>query len=176
MTPALVVCDLDGTLVRLAVDWVDVRARLALEAGRVGVPAGPVSATLGAIADACPLAGERTHTLVAEAEVAGARRGARNVGLVDRLGGVPVAILTNNSRRAAEAALPRLGLRPRGVVGREDAPPKPDPAGLRALLERCAVPADRALMVGDAAADFAAAAAAGVRAVHVRDLGERWVA
>jgi HAD superfamily hydrolase (TIGR01509 family) len=178
VSASLVVCDFDGTLVALDVDWGGVRAQLADAAARVGVtaPARGVSALLAAIDEACPTEGERCRHLGAAAESAAARRGSRNLGLLDALAGASVAILTNNSRAAVQAALPRLGLRPLAIVGREDAPPKPDAAGLRLLLERCDSAANAALLVGDAPADFAAAAAAGVRAMHVRDVGERWAA
>lgn len=178
MSTHLVVCDFDGTLVALDVDWDGVRAELADAAARVGVTAAVhgVTALLAAIECASAVEGERCRRLVAAAEAAAARRGSRNLGLLDALAGEQVAILTNNSRRAVEAALPRLALRPLAIVGREDAAPKPDPMGLRLLLERCERDAGAAILVGDAPADFAAAAAAGVRAVHVRDLGERWAA
>jgi phosphoglycolate phosphatase len=49
------------------------------------------------------------------------------------------------------------------VAGDGEHPPKPDPAPVRAALRGLAVPPERALMVGDGAADVLAARAAGVR-------------
>jgi phosphoglycolate phosphatase len=77
-----------------------------------------------------------------------------------------VAVLTNKPARATEAVLEGLGLRPLfdDVVGGDGPwPRKPDPAGLRGLIERAGATPSRTLLVGDSAIDHETAARAGVR-------------
>lgn len=73
-------------------------------------------------------------------------------------------VLTRNSRRAARATLHALGLRRyvTDMVCREDAEPKPDPAGVHALIRRWDLDPGRTLMVGDFHFDVWTGAAAGV--------------
>jgi len=77
-----------------------------------------------------------------------------------------VAVLTNKPTRATEAVLDGLGLRPffDDVVGGDGGwPRKPDPGGLRYLMERAGTTPRRSLLVGDSAVDHETAARAGVR-------------
>ena len=77
-----------------------------------------------------------------------------------------VAVLTNKPLRATEAVLNGLGLRALfdDVVG-GDGPfaRKPDPAGMRHLIERASATPQRALLVGDSAIDHETALRAGSR-------------
>jgi HAD superfamily hydrolase (TIGR01509 family) len=75
--------------------------------------------------------------------------------------GIPLAIVTRNSRAALLAVCARLGIEVDLFVAREDAPPKPNPACLHSVAERLAVPISRMLMVGDYRHDTDAARAAG---------------
>lgn len=78
--------------------------------------------------------------------------------------GAQLFVLTRNSRTVARATLLHLHMRPyiTDIVCREDAEPKPDPAGIKHLLTRWSLPADRTLMVGDFRFDVVTGAAAGV--------------
>lgn len=78
--------------------------------------------------------------------------------------GIPCFVLTRNSRRAALATLHHLGMAHRitDLIGREDASPKPDPAGVLALVRRWRLPLSRTLMVGDFHFDVHTGAAAHV--------------
>lgn len=82
-----------------------------------------------------------------------------------------LGILTRNLRELALLSLEAIGLAdcfdPADVLGREDAPPKPDPAGLRCLAEHWAVDPNQLTMVGDYAYDLMCARAAGAQAVLV---------
>lgn len=82
--------------------------------------------------------------------------------------GLLVGVLTHSPRPYATELLRAHAITADALVtGSDGYPPKPDPTGLRALLtELGVVPAD-ALMVGDSAMDFEAAAAAGVGCVGV---------
>ena len=85
---------------------------------------------------------------------------------------VPVAILTNKPRSVTDALLPRLeaGIEWSSIVCPEDAGiAKPDPTGLRLILENLNCPVEEALLVGDSAVDFETGAAAGVRTIGRRD-------
>lgn len=92
--------------------------------------------------------------------------------------GCRLGILTRNLHELALLSLAAIGLAdcfdPADVLGREDAPPKPDPAGLHLLAGRWAVDPARLTMVGDYAYDLACARAAGARAVLVNLPGNCW--
>lgn len=92
--------------------------------------------------------------------------------------GCRLGILTRNLRELALLSLAAIGLAdcfdPADVLGREDAAPKPDPAGLHVLAARWAVDPARLTMVGDYAYDLACARAAGALAVLVNLPGNRW--
>lgn len=82
------------------------------------------------------------------------------------------AILTRNSVSNAWVSLRAIGadhlFAQDHVIGRSDAPPKPDPAGINLLAERLAQPASHCAMVGDYVHDLAAGSAAGCHTVHIR--------
>jgi len=77
------------------------------------------------------------------------------------------AIVTGRPRAEVSWFLERFGLREafRVVVAQEDAPAKPDPAGVRLALERLG--AATAWMIGDTVDDLRAARAAGVVSIGV---------
>ena len=84
---------------------------------------------------------------------------------------LPIAVVTGCPRRLAESVLDRHGLAAhvRVVIAAEDGPGKPDPAPVRAALQRLGV--DAAWMLGDNPSDVQAARAAGVvpLAIQPRD-------
>lgn len=92
--------------------------------------------------------------------------------------GCRLGILTRNLRELALLSLEAIGLAdcfdPADVLGREDAPPKPDPAGLHRLAEHWAIEPAQLTMVGDYAYDLACARAAGAQAVLVNLPENRW--
>jgi phosphoglycolate phosphatase len=69
---------------------------------------------------------------------------------------VPLAVHTNKPGRLARRILDGLGVlaRFREVLGGDEAPRKPDPAGTRLILERLGVPPAQALYVGDSFVDL----------------------
>jgi HAD superfamily hydrolase (TIGR01548 family) len=87
-------------------------------------------------------------------------------------GGRPVGLVTGRPRRDCERFLADHGLSGcfDAVVCMEDAPAKPDPAPVRAALERLGV--ERAWMVGDTVDDARAARAAGVLPLGVLAPGD----
>lgn len=74
---------------------------------------------------------------------------------------IPLAVHTNKPGEPARRILEGLGVRERfvAVVGGDEAPRKPDPAGTRRLLEILGVKASEALYVGDSLIDVALARA-----------------
>jgi len=74
---------------------------------------------------------------------------------------VPLAVHTNKPGRLARRILEGLGVLHRfaAVLGGDEAPRKPDPAGTRQLLERLGVPARDAVLVGDSLVDLETARA-----------------
>ena len=83
--------------------------------------------------------------------------------------GRPLAVLTNKPGAMARRILDGLGLLARfvAVTGGDEAPRKPDPTGLRALLARAGATPAEAVLVGDSRHDVETALAAGVAIVAV---------
>lgn len=78
--------------------------------------------------------------------------------------GVKLAVVTNDQEATAKAQLSRLGWMEyfATVIGCDSGfGSKPGPGGLRAAIEAAGVPAERAIMVGDAEADMLAGRSAG---------------
>ena len=168
------VFDLDGTLTVAMHDFAAIRRALAIREDE------DILAHIAALprheADA-----KRAWLHGHERELALASRPAIGaVALVRSLAarGCRLGILTRNLRELALLSLQAIGLAdcfdPAHVLGREDAPPKPDPAGLHRLAERWAVETTRLAMVGDYAYDLACARAAGAQAVLVNLPDNRW--
>lgn len=67
--------------------------------------------------------------------------------------GCRLGVLTRNTQEGARRTLAASGLDrffdPEDVLGRDDAAPKPDPAGIQRLLDRWRADAGDAVMVGD---------------------------
>ncbi len=84
---------------------------------------------------------------------------------------IPLAVHTNKPGRLARAILEGLGVAERfvEVVGGDEAPRKPDPSGIRAILLRHGVAPEEAALVGDSLVDLATA-----RAVPMRFVAAGW--
>ena len=93
--------------------------------------------------------------------------------VLERLQGrVKLAVLTNKPKAPSLTILRSLGLDRffQEVVGGECFPTKkPDPEGIRWLLQRLDVPASRTVLVGDGVPDVEVARAAGVTSIAVLD-------
>ena len=164
--------DLDHTLVRSPLDLGAMKAeiRAFADAQGLALPAGSQTWTVGQTIDeiaarAAPL--EAACWAICEAheqralDEAGSEPGARETLEALSAAGFPLAVWTNNARRATEHALAHCGLLPffSTVVTRDEAALKPDPEGLRLLEE--AFPERRIWVVGDSWVDGAAAQAGG---------------
>lgn len=159
--------DMDGTLTVPMHDFAWLRARLGVPPGR------DVLAHVDALAP--PLAAA-AHRVIHDWEMDVADRACPQpdalalLGALDRAG-CRLGVLTRNTQEGAQRTLAAAGLqrffRPVDVLGRDDAAPKPDPAGvLRLLAGWGALPSD-AVVVGDWIYDTAAGRAAGAATVLV---------
>jgi HAD superfamily hydrolase (TIGR01549 family) len=95
------------------------------------------------------------------------------VGLVQLLKsrGARLGVLTRNTRDNALCTLGRIGLScyiaPDDVLGRDEAPAKPDPEGIIRLASNWGAPPSALVMVGDYRFDLETGRAAGAGTVHV---------
>jgi phosphoglycolate phosphatase len=161
-----VVYDLDGTLVRLAVDW-DAAARAVTAAfERVGVDVS--EADLWSLLGTAPTYGieDELESILGDHERRGAERAIR-LPLADRLavGDGPVGVCSLNAESACRLALERHDLLDHvdAVVGRDSvATHKPDPEPLLTAVERIEADPDSTLFVGDSERDAETASRAGV--------------
>lgn len=168
------VFDMDGTLTVAVHDFAAIRRALDIRADE------DILAHIAALpaheADA-----KRAWLLEHERGLAQASRPAAGAAALVRAlaaRGCRLGILTRNLRELALLSLEGIGLAdcfdPGDVLGREDAPPKPDPAGLHVLAGRWAVEPATLTMVGDYAHDLACARAAGAQSVLVNLPVNRW--
>jgi phosphoglycolate phosphatase-like HAD superfamily hydrolase len=182
--PNLIVLGLDGTVVRLGVDWADVRERLIAiaEAHALDVPEHRVVRLLEAARTAgAHEAAWEMERVVREAELRAVAAAPANVALREWMSSLPseteVAVLSLNCRRAVELGIARAGIDDRigTCVAREDVEHhKPHPEGLIRLMARYGTGPEGTLVVGDGRADRACARAAGVQSVDVHEIGVRW--
>ena len=152
--------DLDSTLTRPYLDFTRLRAQL-------GLPEGDILHW----ADALPPRQRAEAFATIEAfEQDGVDHVAWNDGAQETVaalqaGGLPVAIITRNSRASLAAVCARLDIRVDVLIAREDATPKPDPACVRLASARLGVRVETLLMVGDFRHDTEAGRAAGAMTV-----------
>ena len=84
---------------------------------------------------------------------------------LEELGNRKLAILTNKPTRFSRAVISGLGLAPYffEIYGGDSFPlKKPDPMGIKTLMNRVAIPAEKTLMVGDSDTDVLTGRNAGV--------------
>lgn len=189
LTDATIVFDLDGTLIDTAPDLVDVLNGLLIEEGLAALPLDQARPMIGRGARALierGFAADGAHLGKAHADLLFetfidryrgriARKSLPFPGAAGALGeiaraGARLAVCTNKPTDLAITLLEALDLAGlfAAIVGPEGAPaPKPDPRHLLATIEKAGGRADRAVMVGDSAADAQAARGAGVPLILV---------
>ncbi len=162
------VFDMDGTLTVAVHDFEQIKRALAIPSGE------DILAHLAALpadeADA-----KHAWLLAHERELAeGARAAPGAVALVRcRLG-----ILTRNARELAQVTLQAIGLADAfgadDIVGRDEATPKPSPAGLQYFVGRWQADPQQLVMVGDHRFDLECGRAAGTRTLLVNAPDNPW--
>ncbi len=178
--PRIAIFDLDGTLVD-SVD--DLAASVNHALGHLGLPARACDEIRGFIGEGARMLlvrslGPRSDLLEPALAAWRAHYEAHLLDQTRPYPGVPealagarraLAVLTNKPAPMARRILEGLGLAPlfADVVGGGDAPPKPDPAGARAILARAGVRPEDAVLIGDSLLDAATARNAGMTFVAV---------
>jgi phosphoglycolate phosphatase-like HAD superfamily hydrolase len=167
--------DLDGTLTVAIHDFALIRELL-------GVPQGEdILGHLDALPQAEGMAAKGKLCEIEE-ELAGRTEAAPGaLGLWQLLHGrgVRLGVLTRNTRDNALRTLQRIGLdsylAPCDVLGRDEAPAKPDPGGILQLAWSWGVLPSTLVMVGDYGFDLQTGRAAGAATIHVDPSGAfRW--
>lgn len=178
MTPrpdyGTVIYDLDGTLVRLAVDWDAAASDATALFADAGVDA--ADADLWSLFETAPDHGlaDGLEAVLADHERRGAERSIR-LPLADRVAewDVPVGVCSLNAEGPCRRALERHGLLDHVdvVVGRDSvATHKPDPEPLLTAIERLGADPASALFVGDSDRDAVTADRAGVAFEYVESV------
>ena len=171
----LFIFDLDGTLVRFAVDWGEVKARIRTLLG-TDEPLSPLIPSIERLATD-PRLRSRIYGLVDDAEMAAARGfhpDAEIVELFRRLVslGPRIALVTLQGRRPAVEALTRVGLL--GffdlITSRDDVKTRKEQ--IAATLERLTISPGQAIVIADKQADMAAAKNLGCLTFAVTDRPE----
>ncbi|MCJ8337014.1 MAG: HAD family hydrolase [Pseudomonadales bacterium] len=89
-----------------------------------------------------------------------------------------LGIFTRNTKEMALLSLQAIGVAQHFdsdyIIGRDEAPHKPNPVGLTQLLEQWQVNVTDAVMVGDFRFDLEAGRAAGTSTVHIAKDQQRW--
>ena len=157
-----IIFDLDGTLVDSQLDFEAIRREMCL----------PSQAPILEALQRSPLGPEldRMHAVLRSHELRSAQRATLFDGVAEFLRWMdqrrlPRAILTRNSRECTEIVISRLGLQFSCVLTREDAPPKPDPAGLLAICDQWRLPPAEVVFCGDYLFDLQAGRRAGMRTI-----------
>lgn len=150
------IADMDGTLVDTSLDFAGMRRE-------IGIPDG--EDILSFIVKLAAAEQAEAMAIIDRFEVEGADRAKLLPGVAEfmdwiRSQGAPFAILTRNSRLVTDRLVSRFAIPVAFTCTREDAAPKPNPAGLELLLQGAGVPANRAVYIGDYLYDLEAAEAA----------------
>ena len=157
-----IIFDLDGTLVDSRLDFDAMRQEMGLPLkmpileGLSTVPDGPER--------------DRMLEIMRKHEQRGADESTLFDGVIEFLRhiedrGILSAVLTRNSRETAMRTLDRWNLSFSHVVTREDAPPKPDPAGVHLIAQRWGLLPHQIVVIGDYLFDLQAGRRAGSRSV-----------
>jgi phosphoglycolate phosphatase len=170
--PDAIIYDLDGTLVRLLVDWPGLEADLAalLEDTGLDDPGGDVWSRYEVANDHG--LGAEAEELITAREAAGARESIRlpAADLIERHD-IPVGVCSLNSERACRIALREQGLADHvgAVIGRGSvATLKPHPEPLLTVCELLDIAPENTLFVGDSESDAEAASRAGTMFRYVQ--------
>lgn len=169
------VFDLDGTLTVAVHDFAAIRAALEIPEG---------ADILAFLATLPPAEEQQRQARLQEIEEELAARTEPAEGAMDLVQllhrrGARLGILTRNTRKNALRTLERIGFSrffPSAcVIGRGEAPPKPDPTGIKQLSSGWGTAMDDLVMVGDYLFDLQTGRAAGAATVHVDRTGAfRW--
>jgi len=154
-----VLFDMDGTITRPVLDFGAIRRAIGVTDGV------PVLEYLDRLDEP---ERERGHAILEQFESEAAENAEFNDGIPELLSfldevGLPIGVVTRNSRRSIGITLRQLGFQVAASVAREDAPVKPSPEPVLLAARQVGVEPDYCLFVGDYDFDVVAGAAAGMR-------------
>ena len=168
------VFDMDGTLTVAVHDFQRIKRELAIP------PDDDILTHLAAL-PAEEATAKHAWLLAHERALAGEAQAAPGaVALVRALhaDGCRLGILTRNARELADVTLQAIGIGDvfarEDIIGRDEAAPKPSPAGLRYFVERWQVDPAQVVMVGDYRFDLECGRAAGTRTLLVNTPDNPW--
>lgn len=161
-----VIFDLDGTLTEPFLDFDEIRRQMGLKPDDGGV--------LEALSTMPDDRRQKAEAVLLAHEQTAAEKSALNDGaarLLDTLRqrGVPVGILTRNTRQNADYVARKHTLHFDAMICREDGPAKPDGFGVRKLCGQFKADPAKTLVVGDFKHDLEAALNAGAIAVLLKN-------
>ncbi|MBI5765489.1 MAG: HAD family hydrolase [Planctomycetes bacterium] len=162
--PRAVIFDLDGTLTVATIDFDAIRAE-------IGLPNEPI---LEAVLQMPPAERARAEAILHRHEIEAAEASrlqpfAVEVVAAIRAGGIPVALMTRNSRWSARHFMDKHGLAFDFIRAREDGPMKPSPEPIHDICRAFAVSPTDTWAVGDFRFDLICANAAGSTSVLFHD-------
>lgn len=168
------VFDMDGTLTIAVHDFQRIKQELAIP------PDDDILSHLAALP--AEVAAAKHDWLLAHeralAEQAQAAPGAVALVRALHVAGCRLGILTRNARELAQLTLKAIGVGDMfatdDIIGRDEAEPKPSPAGLRGFVARWQVDPAQVMMVGDHRFDLECGRAAGTRTLLVNTPDNPW--
>lgn len=160
--PRAILFDMDGTLTEPILDFAAIRAEMEIGPGPI----------LESLANLRESRRREAEAVLHRHEQIAAANSRLNEGCEDLLSwlaaaGLPVALVTWNSRASARTVCSLHNLSMEVVITREDGVFKPSPVPLELACRRLRVKCEEAWMVGDGEHDVEAARAAGIRAVWI---------
>ncbi len=152
--------DLDGTLVRMKLDFNTIRKEL-------GIPPGDTLQYISSLPKDKGMSlmrqlEERERKAALEAEIA---QGARELIQECRDRNIKVVVITRNSQESAALTLEVLDIEVDMILSREEADPKPSPEALNIVLNHYGIEPYEMAYVGDYIYDVQAGNAAGVKTI-----------
>jgi len=158
-----VLFDMDGTITRPYFDFDAIRREL-------GLPTEPRTPILEAMEQMTPTERARTETILHRHEERGARESelqddAHDVLAAIRSAGIPIGLITRNSRPSVETVLAKHDLHFDRIHTREDGPVKPAPDAILNMCRHFNVEPTTAWLVGDFLFDMLSGNAAGATTV-----------
>ncbi len=158
---SIVIFDMDGTLTRANLDFDLIRREMGL---------GPHPTILEALAEMSPEDRARAEAILDRHEAQAAATCELQTGAAEtvrdiRTRGIPVVLMTRNSRKSVEVFQQRHGLAFDLIWTREDGPMKPSPEPVRLICRQFGIDAAGAWVVGDYHYDVICGAGAGATTV-----------
>ena len=170
----LIIFDLDGTIVRLDIDWVKLKKELIQKFGPdfKYIDRGLEGANRKIQKEAYKII--ETHELK---NIVNLIPQEKIIEIVRSLRDKRLAIFSTNMKKTVNLTLERLNLKDffPVIIAKEDVlKHKPHPEGLLRILELTGVNKERAVYVGDLEKDFEAGRRAGIETLSIEQLLERW--